>query len=176
MLLFNTQTPWTDNEYIYATKGGAVTFACKSSWQDWQDWYISCLQWLMTKTKAFRDLLALRGQCVKVVSTYTLLYNSIHIVIYSQQFAQILSTINITRGTAFDVLMAIKLQGFFQTRKTVKISTLSIKINEPTRQIHGHGAAKEIPCPMKEFSWFCKGVKWPLLNSDAPIQPQIFTR
>ncbi len=23
-----------------AIQGGAVTFACKSSWQDWQDWYI----------------------------------------------------------------------------------------------------------------------------------------
>ncbi len=33
---------------MYATKGGAVTFACKSSWQDWQDWYISVLiRWLI---------------------------------------------------------------------------------------------------------------------------------
>ncbi len=32
--------------------------------------------------------------------------------------------------------------------------TFSIKIIEWPRKIHGHGAAKEIPCPMKESSWF----------------------
>ncbi len=25
---------------VGSLQGGAVTFACKSSWQDWQDWYI----------------------------------------------------------------------------------------------------------------------------------------
>ena len=33
--------------------------------------------------------------------------------------------------------------------------TLNKKIIKWTRQFHGHGAAQEIPCPMKEFSWFC---------------------
>ncbi len=29
------------------------------------------------------------------------------------------------------------------------------KIIEWTRKFHSHGSAKEIPCPMKEFLWFC---------------------
>ncbi len=35
---------------------------------------------------------------------------------------------------------------------------LSLPLDFPsvwTRQFHGQGAAKEIPCPMKECSWFC---------------------
>ena len=33
-----------------------------------------------------------------------------------------------------------------------KTCTLSIKKIEWPRQIHSHGAAKEIPCPMKDFT------------------------
>ena len=30
-------------QQLRTIQGGAVTFACKSSWQDWQDWYIYTL-------------------------------------------------------------------------------------------------------------------------------------
>ncbi len=49
----------------------------------------------------------------------------------------------------FDFLSAVR----FWKQCYYGVLTLSIKkIIEWTRQIHGHGAAKETPCPMKEFS------------------------
>ncbi len=44
---------------------------------------------------------------------------------------------------------------FVVGRPFIRVSLFKMptqQIIEWTRQIHGHGAAKEIPCPMKEFS------------------------
>ncbi len=65
-----------DSQQFRTIQGGAVTFACKSPWQDWQDWYISITNCYLYRRKS-SDPLPIYPYNVKIEKIHLVLTPSL---------------------------------------------------------------------------------------------------